>query len=267
MKNVLLLVHDDSGQEARLQAALDLVRAIEGHLTCLDVVQVPFLVGADYAMADAQVAVLELEREREAENRRRVGTRLAGEQLPWDWIDATGDIAPVLESQSGLADIIVLNTALSDSESPNMPSTVSDVVLQSGKPILAAPENARGFDACGHVLIAWNGSPTIAATIRAITPLLALAETATLVQIGEVADSSAEEAAAYLSRHRVHARIERLDPGQGTVAERIIGLCKDRRPGYCVIGAYGHSRVRETLFGGVTRTMLMESPVPLILGH
>ena len=47
MKNVLLLIHDDAGQEARLQAALDVTRALEGHLTCLDVAIVPPVMGID----------------------------------------------------------------------------------------------------------------------------------------------------------------------------------------------------------------------------
>ena len=48
MKNILLLVHEDNGQEARLQAALDVTRALKGHLNCLDVVIMPVVVGYDW---------------------------------------------------------------------------------------------------------------------------------------------------------------------------------------------------------------------------
>ena len=58
MKNVFVLVHDDAGQEARLQAALDLVRTFGGHLSCIDVVQVPVLVGDIYGM-NGQVALID----------------------------------------------------------------------------------------------------------------------------------------------------------------------------------------------------------------
>ena len=49
--------------------------------------------------------------------------------------------------------------------------------------------------------------------------------------------------------------------------EALLALCADRQPGYCVMGAYSHGRLRESLFGGVTRRLLTESRVPLILGH
>jgi nucleotide-binding universal stress UspA family protein len=267
MKNVLLLIHDDAGEEARMQAALDLVRAVSGHLTCLDVVQIPMLIGTDYMMADAEAALLADVRDREAENRRRVQARLAVEDVAWNWVDATGDIAPLLEAQSELADLIVLNTALADHEPPDMRATVSQVVMRSGKPILAVPEAARGIDVGGHALIAWNGSSAIARTLRAATPLLALASGVTIVEIGAPNAAPVEEAATYLSRHRIHTRVERRDGSRDGVADTLLDLCKDRQPSYCVIGAYGHSRLRESLFGGVTRRMLAESPVPLILGH
>src|SRR3546814_14648584 len=86
MKNVLLLVHDDSGQEARLQCALDLTRALSGHLFCMDVVQVPVLVGAEFGAAQAQAMLLEDTRETEAANERKVKARLKVEDIAWNWL-------------------------------------------------------------------------------------------------------------------------------------------------------------------------------------
>lgn len=267
MKNVLLLIHDDVGEKARLQSALDLTRSLSGHLTCLDVVQIPVLIGTDYMMADAEIALLTDAREREADNRRRTEARLHLEDVPWDWLDATGDIARRLEAQAGLADIIVLNTAFATHELPDMRATVSEVVVRTGKPVLAVPEAACGFDVSGHVLVAWNGGPAIAETLRAVTPLLALAQGVTIVEIGKIAGPPAEEAATYLSRHGIHARIDRDTPLESTVGDALLAACLDRRPAYCVMGAYDHSRLRERLIGGVTRRMLEQSPVPLILCH
>ncbi len=266
MKNVLLLAHDDAGEEARLQAALDLTRALSGHLTCLDIVQLPTMVGIDPMGGSADVAILDVLRQREATNRARTEARLTNEDVPWSWVDATGDIASLLKAQSGLADIIVLNTALATNIDLNMRAVVSDVVAGSGKPIVAVPETARGLATHGNALIAWNGSSEVADTMRAVTPLLALAKTVTLVKFGNPDGLSAEEGATYLSRHGIEARIDYRD-APSDVSEALIALCGDRRPSYCVMGAYSHARLRETLFGGVTRRMLTESPVPLILGH
>lgn len=267
MKNVLLLIHDDAGQEARFQAALDLARALSGHLTCLDVVEIPVLIGDDYLMADVGVVLMAEARDREAENRGRIKARLAVEDVSWDWKDATGDIARLLEVEAGLADVIVLNTEFAEHEPTDMRAIVSDVVMRAGKPILAVPQGTRSVDTGGHVLIAWNGAPAIANALHAVTPLLALAQGVTIVEIGKIVGPPAEEAAAYLSRHGIHARIDRDVPLVWTVGGALLDACRDRLPAYCVIGAYGHSRLRERLFGGVTRRMLAESPVPLLLGH
>lgn len=266
MKNVLLLVHDDTGEEARLQAALDLTRALSGHLTCLDVIQLPAIVGVDPMSGAADAMVLADVRQREAANRTRIAARLTKEDVAWNWVDATGDIASLLKAESGLADIIVLNTALTTVGDPDMRATVSEVVTGSGKPIVAVPDTARGLATHGNALIAWNGSAEVADTMRAVTPLLATAQTVTIVTLGQVDGLPAEEAATYLSRHGIEPRISHRD-ADPDVARQLLELCSDRHPSYCVMGAYSHARIRETLFGGVTRQMLAESPVPLILGH
>src|SRR3546814_18556496 len=87
-----------------------------------------------------------------------------------------------------------------------------------------------------------------------------------ILQIGEAEGETAEEAAAYLSRHGIHARIERQDASVdgGSDGERLLAYCRSIEPAYCVMGAYGHGRIRESLFGGVTRLMLRDSPVPQI---
>ncbi|AMK26266.1 MULTISPECIES: universal stress protein [Sphingobium] len=266
MKNVLLLIHDDTGQEARLQAALDLTRSISGHLTCLDIVQIPVLAGTEY-YPDAELMLLAEARGREAVNAQHVRARLESEDIAWSWTDQTGYIAPLLEDAATLADVIVLNTSLAGHMVPEMPSIVSDVVLKSGKPILAVPERMRGIDLSGHVLIAWDGSPPAAEALRAAAPMLEQATGVTIVEIGAITGDPAEEAASYLSRHAIHARIERLDELEPGVAGTLLAIMVQRGPAYCILGAYGHSRLRESLFGGITRRLLADAPVPLFLAH
>lgn len=266
MKNVLLLVHDDAGEEARFQAALDLTRALSGHLTCFDIVQLPMMVGVDPMLGAAETSILDDLRQREATNRTRLEARLQAEDVSWSWIEATGDMAPLLKAESDLADIMVLNTALADTSEVNMRRVVSDVVMGSGKPVVAVPEAARGLATHGNVLIAWNGSSEVADTMRAVTPLLTNAQSVSIVTFGQVKGLPAEEAATYLSRHGIEPRIEHR-AAESDVAKALLELCADRQPGYCVMGGYSHARIREAVFGGVTRRMLAESQVPLILGH
>mgnify|MGYP001209384252 CR=1 FL=1 len=266
MKNVFVLVHDDSGQEARLQAALDVVRAVGGHLSCIDVIQVPILVGDVYGFG-GQAQLIELERDREAQNRARIEARLIREGVSWSWIDAIGDMAPTMTSLSDLADIIVLNRKLEAAQAPDMQGITAAVMLGSHKPILAVPDSSRGCNLGGHAVVAWDGSTEAASALRAAVPLLRLAERVTIVEVedGKVR-APATEAAVYLSRYDVHAEIAGVSAGKSVDAV-LNDQCRSLKADYLVMGGYGHTRVTEALFGGITRKLLTNCPVPLLLAH
>jgi len=268
MKNILLLVHDDSGQEARFQAALDLGRALEGHITCLDVAYTPPLVGTGfYEEAYVAADLMTQEVAREAANRVKLEKRLAHEDVPWDWINTTGDIAPCVKRACDLADVVVINRQLDDFSVPEMRAAAGEVITRSGKPVLAVPGSCERLD-LSSALIAWDGSPCAAAALRAAVPLLRQAERVTILEVtdGSVA-APAEDAAAYLSRHDVHAEIRRIPVPQGGARRVILQEASGGRFGYLVMGGFGHLRFVEALFGGVTREMLTNSPIPVFLAH
>lgn len=269
MKNILLLVHDDSGQEARFQAALDLSRAVNGHLTCLDVTYIPTFAGGDPFYNDAYLTadLVTEEAAREAANKDRLQQRLAAEDVSWDWIDAKGDIAGRLKGASDLADVIVTNRQLEGYGAPDMRAATGDLVVRSGKPVLAVPADLERLN-LSNVLVAWDGSPCAACALRAAVPLLQAARGVTILEIqdGSVA-APAEEAAAYLSRHDVHATVRRLPVGAHGAGKVLTEELSRGEHGLLVMGGFGHLRFVEALFGGVTREMLTNSPVPLFLAH
>ena len=267
MKNILLLMHDDAGQEARFQAALDVGRAVEGHLSCLDVTVLSALVGADYVGDAGFGMLLDDEREREAANRKKMEARLAHEDLPWDWADATGQIAQCLESACALADLIVVNRQLDAFPLPDMRTVAGELLLHSDAPVLAVPDTLERFD-LDSALVAWDGSNASAAALRAAVPLLRLARRVTIIEVGNrELEWPAEDAATYLSRYDIHAGIERLESCDRPVAEVLLDKAAGGAFGYVVMGGFGHRRFVEALLGGVTRTMLAKSPIPVFLAH
>jgi len=265
MKNILLLVHDDDGEEARLQAALDITRAFNGHLTCLDVSVMPLQIADPYGGLDASL-LLGDEQTREAANRTRMEKRLAHEDVSWTWIDRTGTIAACIEDEAALAHLIVVNRQLDKFPVPDMRGVAGDLILKCGKPILAVPDDTLRFDFAGRALMCWDGSPAARAAMEAAVPLF---QKAGSVELFEFEDGSvtipAEEAAEYLSRHEIHAVVTRRKNAQ-RAAEAILS---EARHGfaYVVMGGFGHARLIEAMFGGATRLMLMHSPIPLLLAH
>lgn len=265
MKNVLVLIHDDEGQEARFQAALDATRALNGHLTCLEVTAIVPVVGDAYGIVGGGM-LIDIEREAEAANKARLRPRVEAEDVAWSWVETTDYIEPALEEAAPLADLIVVNQALAELPGPDLRSLASSLVLGTGKPILAVPNEPLGFRAAGAALVAWDGSREAAEALGHAVPLLDLAETVTLLEVGDGApERPAEDAAADLSRHGIHAVIVRK-PGP-SAEKAILESARSGMFDYLVMGAYGHSRLQEVLFGGVTRRMLKECPLPILLMH
>ncbi|NLS25396.1 hypothetical protein S2M10_03610 [Sphingomonas sp. S2M10] len=266
MKNILVLMHDDAGQEARFQAAVDLTRGLEGHLRCIDVAMVPPYMG-DYLEFGGSAALLADEQTREAANRVRMEARLKGEDLLYDWVDATGLARDCLRDAAALADLVVLNRELDKVDYPDMRDLICDTILKTGKPIVAVPETMLGFDLYGHAVVAWDGSRPAEAALQAAVSLLKHAGTVTLLVVDEgQLRLPAAEAAEYLSRHGIRPEV-RMVPKTDTVAGAILGVVEALKAAYLVMGGFGHSRFLEAAFGGVTRRMLAESPIPLVLAH
>ncbi|RYE02872.1 MAG: universal stress protein [Sphingomonadales bacterium] len=267
MKNILVLMHDDNGQQARLSVALDLARALGGHLTCLDVVEMPPAVVTGMDDCRATAMVLECEQEREAANRARTEPQVQASGLDYEWIETTGYLSPSVRAAAGLADLIVLNREIKGGR-PDMREIAGEVLIGAGRPIMAVPEQVRAFDVRGHALIAWDGSKEADAALRAAVPVL---QHATAITLLEVEDGSIKlpvsEAVAYLARHGMTAAVRRESSTFDIPSTIILDMIDSLGATYLVMGGFGHSRFIEAALGGVTKRMLAECPVPVFLMH
>ena len=267
MKNIVVLMHDDDGQEARLQAALDLTRAIDGHLTCVDVAVLPILLGEFSGLgSDAVLAADSIQRE--LGNRQNIEPRLMREGVPFDWIDRSGDAAHCLEEASRLADLIVLNRALDSFGLPDMQELIGHTIIAARKPVLAVPPDGAGLKVDGQVIVAWDGSRAAEAALVAAVPLLKFAHSVTIIHVDDgKAGVSSEEAALYLSRHGIRPRIREIPAGRERAQSIIMAELSILHPAFVVMGGFGHNRLIERVLGGVTQRLLRDSPVPLFLAH
>lgn len=266
MKNVLMLAHDDIGQEARLQAALDATRALEGHLTCLDAALLPPSPGL--YTGEAVAMLLAEECERETKNRSRLEARLAKEDVSWDWVEMTGDAAECIKEHAGLADLIVVNRKLEAAPLPDALGIAGEVIVNGHRPVLAVPENATGFNVQGTALIAWDGSEQAAAALTAAIPLLRIAGQVRLLEIDDGSVTApAEEAATYLSRHGIKPVIVHAGAERGKAGKALLAAVEEQDADYVVMGGFGRPRPIEIIFGGATRAMLCHSPVPVLFAR
>jgi nucleotide-binding universal stress UspA family protein len=272
MKSVIVHVGLDGEQEARYQVAVDIARAFQGHLTCVQASTPPdaYMPVDPFGSTAFMGEAFQQAREAEEEVKTRMEQRLQAEGLQWDWHCHIGSSARLLASHSWLSDLIVVSAPPANwAARLGTPPVAAELAVHAHAPVLVVPEGATGFDVDGPAVVAWNGSPEACQALRAALPLLHRAQSVTLVSVEESDryDFPPLQAAAFLSRHGIACEIVDV-PAQGRpVAEVLRAAAAERNAAYLVMGAYGQSRWQESLLGGVTRDMLIGTPLPLLLAH
>lgn len=270
MKSIILHAHADEGFANRMAVALDLCRAHDAHLTCIHVT--PYAAYASFdpsgGMFASGVLIAELNKQ-QAAMQAEVEERLVHEDVRWDWQSYDGDVAQTLVSASALADLVIVGQAGAAPRSGNAAlPIVDDVAVNAGCPVLVVPEGCNRFDSTAPAVIGWNASEQAARAIRQALPMLKLASSVHLVSISkEDEDFPQMGASAYLSRHGIASELHLIDSKGRNTEEQLHRFALEQGAGMLLIGAYGHSRLRETLLGGVTRFLTLRSEVPLVLGR
>lgn len=269
VKSILLHIYEDDALDGRLSVALDLCRAHDAHLTCAYVTPFSAYVGMDpVGGIFASGAIIESLRESEKLTAKRVEARLSREDVRWDWQSFDGDPAQTLISLSALSDLVIISQPDGNSGTSRPLPLVDEVVIHSGCAVLVVPEKMTQMDATAPIVVGWNASAEAARAIRLGLPALKLAASVTLVSIGEEGEVFPQtEASAYLSRHDITSDLISFDEDAGPADKVLTEVAQSQGAGAILIGAYGHSRLRETLLGGVTRRLTAHSNVPIYLGR
>lgn len=270
MKSVLLHIFEDRSLADRLSVALDVCRAHDAHLTCVYVTPYASYVGLDpMGGVFTSSALVDSLRDSEDRVRKQVEARLANEDVRWDWQSFDGDPAQTLVSASSLADLVILSQASRDRATTESPLAIVDAVaVNAGCAVLVVPEGTKRYDAKAPVVVGWNASEEAARAIREALPALRMASSVTLVSVGEDGEEyPSTDASAYLSRHGVGSDLRTFSDREGRPDTLIAQVASELGAGAVLIGAYGHSRLRETLLGGVTRRLATHSDIPVLLGR
>jgi nucleotide-binding universal stress UspA family protein len=180
---------------------------------------------------------------------------------------ALADPARHLLAQARAADLIVLGRRGGD-EDWRFAVDPGDVVLEAGRPVLVAPPHADRLSA-EQVVIAWKDTREARRAVWDALPLLKLAREVLILTAGEnTITAGAIDLEQYLDRHGVQARILLGRAGADcSLGDEIIRIAEREGADLIVSGAYGHSRTREWIFGGVTRDLLDHAPVCCLLAH
>ena len=285
---ILVVVSGEEGSEGALKTALSLGEAFGARVTALHVAidperSIPLLgEGMTAAMIGDLSASLAAEADRTTATAKGLFARLCVDAgKPVEALDAPpaagrfaavldcrhGDEAGVVAEEGRLHDLIVVPRG-SDEEGASGP-TLEAALFQTGRPVLIPPKG--GYDSIPHrIAVAWNGSREGARAVADALPLLKHAKQLSILT-GEGRDDRPiaypSALARHLQAHGIPSQTWRFQPDDWPVSQSLVNEAKKAGATLLVMGAYGHSRLRELVLGGATRAALRSGELGLFMAH
>jgi nucleotide-binding universal stress UspA family protein len=265
-RTVLVTLAGESRLEARLQSAQALARRFDAVLVGMHVMPPPFIPIPDgEGLAYVLPELIEAQRKVNQEVKERVHAafeRICGTGSTAVWQEAAGEPGRLLIEAARTVDLVL---AAKRDEERQGAQVVEQLAMSAGVPVLMLPQEAS--KAMGTSIVAgWNGSREAARAVHEALPFLCGAERVVLCAVGEEAARDLEPAAAMLGRHGVAVQPQAIDKPDGDAGEILLGQAAAHGADLLVIGTYGHTRLRELVFGGATRHVLRTATLPVLFG-
>lgn len=275
-KRILVHLNDERRAAGLMRVAVGLAEELGGELIGLHVVPGAASLTAMVVPYGAEITGPVVE------NDRRVGKALEaafnaateGRKGVARWLEIETqqpDLCAVVLERARLADLVV--AAQSDRDWPlsDLLDFPERLALESGRPVLVVPNDFAGDRVASRILVAWSGTREAARAAFDALPLMAAARSVHVVSVS--GESFSEEAvhasdlADALGCHGIHVSSEEIVASGAEVSDLLLSRAASLGTDLLVMGAYGHSRWREYVFGGVTRAITRHMTVPTLLSH
>ena len=189
-----------------------------------------------------------------------------------EWRSGAANPADFLAAEARAADLLVVGRSENYSAfGPGQLLDIGDAVMKAGRPVLVVPPRRTSL-ALDRMLVAWKDTAESRRAISAALPLLRKATELTIVEIvpGEeerdAAAARVADVADWLLRHNVQASVQ-VELSAGDAGSQLDAIASEARIDVIVAGAYGHARLQEWIFGGVTRHLLQQGSACVLLVH
>jgi nucleotide-binding universal stress UspA family protein len=275
LRDILLHMDNSRSCSARLEAAIQVAQTNGAHLAGLYVIQLP--VFPYYAEVNIPREILEAHakvakaRADAAQKTFIDTTNRAGLSAEWRCVE--GEVASHLTVHARYVDLVLLGQVERDDPESTAPGLIDRVVLGAGRPVLTIPYIGMSRPLGQRVIVGWDASREAVRAINDALPLLERAQHVTVLSInppsGEQGDGDIPSAdiCLHLARHGVKAEAHQLQAEDIEAGAMLLSYATDQGADLIVSGAYGHSRLRELVLGGVTRHLVEHMTVPVFMSH
>ncbi len=276
-RNILVLVPTELSARPVADGSISLAAACQAELDALaigfEASSIPMAAEGGAAVA----SIYEIERQRafeRADGALRVFERQAknaGITYRCRALSALpGEAAGIIGAAARLHDLTIVSQPETDRDTFDN-NLAQETLFESGGPVLFMPYTFKGALTARRIGVCWDGSRVAARALRDAMPFLTMAEAVTVVTVNEEesvpSEASPTHLARYLAREDISARLTSLTTEVSEIQASILSLAADESLDLLVMGGYGHSRLKETILGGVTRDMLRCMTVPTLMSH
>src|SRR5580704_1197873 len=272
-----ILVHCDAsrGTAGRLGIAVDLADRFAGHVVGLHVrqaFQAPAFTDAGPAMDSLYRTYETTMKAEEAMATAAFRDAVGNQGISSEWRVADGYVDEILAAEARVADLVIVGQAEPDSPPTATPDDLAeDIAMAAECPVLIVPHIGMAKPPGRTVMLCWNASREAKRAATGALPLLEAADKVIVLVIDPKTGARHQEPGAdvakWLARHGVKVTVQRDTAADSDVGGVILSRAADHDVDLIVMGIYGHSRMRELVLGGASRTLLASMTAPLLAAH
>ncbi len=271
-----ILVHIDPGKRCalRIEVAIRLAQQHDAHLIGLHVAA-PFQ-PPGYVLAEMGPAIVEAHKQSTVLEIARCQTEFAGlvEKAGVsnvEWRTATDDPVDAVTLHARYVDLVLIGQTDMADGSNAAADFPERLVLAAGRPVLILPSVGRFSTLGKRILVAWNASREATRAVTDAIPLLQRADKVHVMAVnpqkGEHGGVPGADIGLYLARHGVRVEVKTDRGAEIDVGNELLSRAADLDADLIVMGGYGHSRLKEWVLGGATRTILESMTAPVLMSH
>ncbi|OUD14616.1 universal stress protein [Thioflexithrix psekupsensis] len=270
-KKILFLLDSTDNIESQLKFAVTFAEHHQAYLQGLYVIPPRFIPPYTEIVVGVERLEQELAHLAEKEMRRlkMLFTQYARHaNVKHEWLTLSGDLIDTVVHHARYSDLLIVGQEDRNSLFKRSRDWLDHVILMTGTPVFALPYIEIGTIDLKRILIAWNGSREAIRAVRDALPLLQAAQWVEIMTIElENAQELSDSLARYLQQHGIHSQTHHVPARDIEIGAMLLSRVSDESINAIVMGAYGHSRFRELILGGVTRHILQQMTVPVFMSH
>ncbi len=278
IKTIAVSLVDIERQDAVMNAAFSLAAVHDAHVLGVYVVPSPNVIAVPASFgamaADLNNSQHFADKLEDVKARFEDAARRHDVRAEWRRVDGeTGLLATAMLKHAPYADLIVAGQVNSSTSNHIEPDFAERLVLESGRPVVIIPNMGTFKTVATNVIVGWNATREAMRAAFDAVPVIKQAKRVELLWANardepEVAgDLPGAELAAVLARHDIKVVTRSISASDLAPADALLNEAADNGADLIVIGAYGHSRLREFVFGGVTRSLLQNMTAPVLMSH